>query len=228
MFNFFLKNKYNLSKRYYTSAFTIIELLVVVSIFVIITGLSIFNYKNFNSSVSTQNLADDIALTVRKAQGYAIGVRGVAINSSNYEFDHGYGVHFTSNNTPEFYNSGSNLSFILFIDINDNKAYDYNNEGKCGSPELGNECLEVLNIKTLDEINGIYLNENSNPIDKTDSLNILFKRPKPEPYFSDRFGDPLSISYIRVKVVNSNDPTKIYKIIRISNTGQISVLNQWN
>lgn len=224
MSNIFLKNKYNLkNKRCFVSGFTIIELIVVVSIFVIVTGLSIFNYNNFNSSVSTQNLADDIALTVRKAQGYAIGVKGLGGESFNY----GYGVHFTSNKSPLFYNSGSNMSFILFVDINNNKAYDYKDDGKCGVPEEGNECLEVLAIKSLDEISGVYINVGSTPIDNADSLNILFKRPNPEPSFSDTFGDIYnSVSSVKIKVINLNDPTNIYKFIRISNTGQISVLNQ--
>lgn len=216
----------NFFKNEYTSGLTIIELLVVVSIFVIVTGLSIFNYKNFNSSISTQNLADDIALTIRKAQGYAIGVRG-----EGEIFNSGYGIFFTINKNPSSIYIGSNLSFILFVDINNNGIYDYKagDEGKCGTPDSDNECLEVLSIKSLDEIKDIYLNDNSNNfIGASDAVSILFHRPNPEPIFYDKTGTPLDISSVKIKVTNLNDPDNIYKFIRISNTGQISISNQWD
>lgn len=216
----------NFFKNEYTSGLTIIELLVVVSIFVIVTGLSIFNYKNFNSSIGTQNLADDIALTIRKAQGYAIGVRG-----EGEIFNSGYGIYFSINKNPSSLYVSSNTSFILFVDIDNDKIYDYKagDDGKCGTPEDGNECLEVLNIKSLDEIKDIYLNDNiSNFIGASDAVSILFHRPNPEPIFYDKTGDRLNISSIKIKVTNLNDPDNIYKFIRISNTGQISILNQWD
>jgi type II secretory pathway pseudopilin PulG len=217
MFKIFVKNKYN-------SGLTIIELLVVVSIFVIVTGLSIFNYNNFNSSVSTQNLADDIALSIRKAQGYAIGVQGIGNT-----FNSGYGIHFSSNINKTSPYASSKESFVLFMDINDNKSYDYKEgiDGKCGEPEYGNECIEVLDIKSNDEIKDIYINDLNNPISNEEVVNILFKRPDPEPHFYNKFGTTLdSASIIKIKVINLNDPLNIYKIISISNTGQISVLNQ--
>src|ERR1035437_8584732 len=139
MFKNFHKNKYN-------SGFTLVELLVVIFIFMIITGITIFSYGKFNSSLSIQNLADDIALSVRRAQGFAIGVRGTGSS-----FTDGYGIHFTANpNSP--LNAGSNKAFILFTDmgITPNKKYNYDSSGKCGSPTSSNECMEVLSITSAD------------------------------------------------------------------------------
>lgn len=216
----------NFFKNKYTSGLTIIELLVVVSIFVIVTGLSIFNYKNFNSSIGTQNLADDIALTVRKAQGYAIGVRG-----EGEIFNSGYGIYFSINKNPSSPYLASNTSFILFVDIDNDGIYDYKagDEGKCGTPDADNECLEVLSIKSLDEIKDIYLNDNiDNVVNVDDAVSVLFHRPNPEPIFYDKNGYILDISSVKIKVTNLNDPDNIYKFIRISNTGQISISNQWD
>ena len=143
---------FNLNK---IKGFTLVELMVVVSIFAIVTSISIYNYSNFNSSLSIQNLADDIALTVRRAQSFAIGVRGYGGS-----FNEGYGIHFSSNpNTKDY--EGSNTSFVLFSDmgINQNKKYDYSSDGSCGEPTLNNECIEVLSIKSADEIKAIYYNE---------------------------------------------------------------------
>jgi len=107
MFNYFLKYK-NYSKQQ-QKGMTLVELLVVLSIFALITGLIMFDYGSFKSATSTQNLANDIALSVRKAQSYAIGVRGVGAT-----FQYGHGIHFTTDNDDSNNLAGSNKSFILF------------------------------------------------------------------------------------------------------------------
>ena len=216
MFKNFHKNKYN-------SGVTLIELMVVIIIFMIVTSITIFNYGKFRSSLSIQNLADDIALSVRRAQGFAIGVRG-----SGGSFTPGYGVHYTANPTLSLY-AGSNKSFILFVDMGaaPNKKYDYDSSGTCGVPTTSNECLEMLSITTADKIESIFLNNDTTPISSLDTLDILFKRPAPEPIFCHRYGginscDPTPISGIRIKISSEAD-SSIYKIITISNNGQISV-----
>ena len=109
MFNNFHNNKYN-------SGVTLIELLVVISIFLIISTTVIFNHGKLNSSLTTQNLADDIALSIRKVQNYAIGVHGVYDpNSSSSVFNYGYGVHISTEAEPSDIYSGSKKSFVLFI-----------------------------------------------------------------------------------------------------------------
>ena len=71
MYNqFIIKMSKNKNKMKYNSGITIIELLVVISIFIIISGITIFNYSKFKSTATLQNLADDIALSVRRVQGY--------------------------------------------------------------------------------------------------------------------------------------------------------------
>jgi len=213
MSKIFNKNKYNSDLIIsMNKGLTIIELLVVVSIFMIITGITVFNYNSFNSSISTQNLADDIALTIRKAQGYAIGVRGLGVN----KFDYGYGIHFTTNNSNSSLKSGSSTSFILFTDINDNKVYDYSEDIECGTFENGDECVEVLNIKSADEIKEILVNSTLE-----DSVDILFKRPKPEPNFYINGGIEPATS-VDIKV-SGPDLSSATKFIKVSNTGQISV-----
>jgi len=208
MFKNFYKNK--------KAGLTIIELMVVISIFMIITGITIFNYGKFNSSSSVQNLADDIALTVRRAQGYAIGVHGVG-NS----FDEGYGVRFTTNSI-ESGNSGSSSSFVLFADRNKNRVYNDNNYGICGTFTNGDECMEILNIKSADEIKEISLISGQYTQTPT-SVDVTFKRPNPEPKFWAN-GVEQSITSLKIKISSSNNDG-LDKYITISNNGQISVSN---
>lgn len=221
MFRNFQKSKYKkeTARLSYSNGVTLVELLVVLSIFVIISGITIFSYGKFNTSLSTQNLVDDIALSVRKAQGYAIGVRGY-----NSLFNEGYGIHFTANPSSSLY-AGSSKSFVLFADISGNNQYD-NSSDTCGIPTAIDECFELLNITSTDRISEIYINDTT-LISSTSTIDLLFKRPNPEPIFCYRIDGTgscsgVSIYNIKVKISTEADLT-VYKIITISNNGQISV-----
>lgn len=219
---------------------TLIELLVVIIIFMVITSITIFNYGNFNSSVSIQNLADDIALSVRKAQGYAIGVRG-----ANNLFDNGYGIHFTTNPVTlgkEY--MGSNKSFVLFADLPNislslppDEKYEPGATGKCGSPSENNECMEVLNIISADQISAITFMEDNNitQVQPTGTFDIWFKRPNPEPHFcyrqnanNEKCDSDKKITSVKIKISSIATPDSVFKIITISNNGQVSVSNNDN
>jgi prepilin-type N-terminal cleavage/methylation domain-containing protein len=105
-----LKEEFDVYFKNKKAGVTLIELMVVISIFAIISATVIVDYRSFSSSISTQNLADDIALSIRKAQGYAIGVRGY-----NNIFN-GYGIHFALDikDVEGPYYCSSKL-FILFL-----------------------------------------------------------------------------------------------------------------
>src|SRR3954470_14945717 len=83
--------------------FTLVELLVSIGIFTVITSMAVYSHAQFNGSVLLTNLAYEIGLSVRQAQFYGISVRQNAASS----FDSGYGVHFDLA-TP--------TSYILFED----------------------------------------------------------------------------------------------------------------
>jgi len=240
MFRIF-KKKLNNQKQ---KGMTLIELLVALVIFSIITGIVLFNYGDFNASLTMQNLADDIALTVRRAQSYAIGVRG-----REGFFQVGYGVHFgvtpydpTKTNADDVLYQGSNKSFILYKDdIISGTEHDYTNtNNSCGGET---SCLEMLYIKSSDYISdiGVKISEvdevgylgGGNP----SGVSIFFKRPSPEPHIyvlddddNKYWGivggeEKPKIDYVKIEISSLKDPDS-KKYITISNTGQISVSNQ--
>lgn len=223
MFKIFKKNKYN-------SGITMVELIVVISIFLILTSITIFNYGQFRSSLSIQNLADDISLVIRKAQSLATGVLGVGGG-----FSGSFGVHFTADpsnaNNPYYY--GSNKQFVLFFDrYSPYLKYNYTgNLSVCGTVTFSNnECLEAFRIKSNDKIDKItifYSGGGSEELDSTHILNIIFERPKTEPVFCRQTSaaqpcGEISASYVQIKISSINEPG-IYRYIKIYNSGQISV-----
>lgn len=209
----------DLQKNKYNKGVTLIELLVVVFIFTVISSITVFSYGKFNSNLSIQNLADDIALSVRRAQGYAIGVKG-----HGGLFSDGYGIHFTANPSASLY-AGSSKSFVLFADISGENQYN-NSTNTCGNPIATDECMELLTILTADKISEIYIN-GSTLINPTSTIDLLFKRPNPEPIFCYRVNgtgscSATTITNVKIKIITGAD-VNVYKIINISNNGQISV-----
>jgi prepilin-type N-terminal cleavage/methylation domain-containing protein len=199
-------NKYSLIKVSTNRGMTLIELLVVLAIFMIVASITIFDYARFRSSVSVQNLADDIALSIRRAQNYAIGVKNIQADFSN-----GYGIHFSTNASADPV-AGSNKSFIIFNDVNGNKKYDYA-AGGC-SASGGSECIDLLTITSSDQVKSICSGGSC-----VDSIDITFIRPEPNAYICSGG----SCGYGSVDIVVEDLNSENTKTITVSSVGQISI-----
>lgn len=229
----------NILKRKYNRGLTLIELMVVIAIFLVITGVVIFDYGSFRSNVSLQNLTDDVALSIRKAQSFAIGVRGVS-KGGIFVFSDNYGVHFSMNSIqPIGALSGSNKSFLMFsADSSLKYTEPIVTPTTCGDVS-NNSCLELFKITSADFVEDIIytigsvdhssLSENSNQA----SVDIVFKRPNPRAEFCYKktlsvTEDCLDPSPSSISIVMSNGETalsgrKKIKKITVQNTGQISI-----
>ena len=86
-----------------TEGFTLIEMLAVVGVIIVITGVVLANNSRFGGMVLLENFVYDIALSVRQAQVY--GIATVRFGSSNYEAP--FGLHF---------DLSSNTTYVLFAD----------------------------------------------------------------------------------------------------------------
>ena len=155
--------------------FTLVELLVTISIFVILTGIVLFNNSKFNSTILLTNLAYDTALTVRQAQNYGINIKEFSLGQFKP-----YGVHF---------NMSSPTSFILFADLT------YTNDASPGTgifiglvgncnPSAG--CVSRYSIKRGNYIKALCKEQLASDIFtctpgySLNTLNIVFKRPNPD------------------------------------------------
>lgn len=227
----------SISIKKYNRGMTLVELLVVLSIFAIISMTVAFNYGSYKSTTSTNVLSQNVALSIREAQGYAMGVKSISTAGSS--IFPGYGVHFSTSGSSRV--SGSSKSFILFADIpaNSNTAGDFTynfpagngpDENSCDSNTLaqGNECLSIVGIDGGDKILGVCANQEctQNIANTAGSLDIVFRRPNPDATFcyQRNVGDSCEsdISSAGVIVQSESDPN-ITKQIIVWNTGQISV-----
>ena len=171
--------------------FTLVEMLVVLAIIIVITGLVFSSQSSFNKSLVLANTAYDVALTLHSAQTYGPGSRSSAAGMANV----GYGVDFQSA-TPSvftfFSDSYPSLGFTgLFChqpitgtpsDRPGNCAYEANQNEKVVSYTMNNQ-ITVGDFCAYTSI-GIPLCSVAHG-GGLSSLDIVFARPNPsQPFIS--------------------------------------------
>src|SRR3989344_7878132 len=139
--------------------FTLIELMVTVGIFVLMTGLILARYGSFNQGILLTNLAYDVALTIRSAQSYGLNVKSVPNSSVNFsnEFNYPFGVHFKKDSK----------FFILFADADVDGRFD------------SGEDISTTNIKRGSKVGILCVGTESSCDSSINTLDIAFKRPDP-------------------------------------------------
>lgn len=149
--------------------FTLIEMMVVVGIIVIITSIVLANNNRFGGEVLLQNLAYDMALSIREAQVY-----GISVQRFNGTFGSAYGMHFQLD-------SGSGSSaYILFADALTPA------DGLYECPQPGTSECELVDSTTISSGYRVS-NLCATPSDGIErcslpNLDITFKRPEPDAY----------------------------------------------
>lgn len=190
-----------------TTGFSLVELMVSIGIFAIITSVVMFNYGRFESNMVVTNLAYEAALATRQAQVYGISVK----KTKGGDFDSSYGVYF----------GADNQKFYLFADNNkDNLRAENESEDE-----------EVFSMNGTNVINKFcVVSDNSgepicNSSDTFSSLSIIFTRPEPNAhiYTFNNGGGLVGWTYSTAYIyVSSGRGDKVAKVT-VTNTGQISV-----
>lgn len=200
-----LKRRRRLRKE---AGLSLIELLVVTGIMVMISGLVLANNNKFGGKVLLQNLAYDVALTIREAQVYGISVQRFSVST----FARAYGVHFQENAafTPG--------EFALFADvIGANGLYD------CVDPATADpltcELVNAYQMRSGYRISDICVPKTQvQPCNHT-SFDVTFQRPNPDAYIRVDGGAALYES-ARIYVTSPQGDTQS---VIVEENGQIAV-----
>ena len=182
------------------AGFTLIELLVVVGIMTVVSSVILFNQSSFSNSILLGNLAYDVALSVRTAQTYGIGTRGVSATS----FDSPYGIYF---NKPSI----NPNSYLLFTDTNANLRYDV------GEPTQTFTFQAGYHVQGVCVMNGATYEADCT----TRSVNIVFKRPEPDAIITAE-GDASVGTRGGVKIILES-PKGNRRYVQIQQSGQIEI-----
>jgi prepilin-type N-terminal cleavage/methylation domain-containing protein len=208
--------------------FTIIELLVSISIIGVITAIVVFNQGDFSDRVSLNNVANEIDLQIREAQVYGTSVREYKPSTS--EFNVAYGVHFNLGNT-----GSSNSSFISFVDRSPQ-------DGLYGTPTLActpftapsPECVSRYNLTRNNTITDLCVIKDTG--DSTTAcyktaligrIDITFVRPNPNAVINFFKNDGTSANSLYSNFLGAKieltSPKSNKQYIYIYTTGQISI-----
>lgn len=167
------------------SGFTLIEMMVVISIFLVVSGIVLANFKGFARRSSLDLLAREMSLAIRQAQVYGSATKRYegSTNPSDDPFP-SYGVYLAGGNLPNFY---------LFADKNGNGYFD----GDHTSCNRTQECVEQFGLTGgayVQDVSGHYDNGSGQsgfePIASgVEGLDLLFQRPKLGPLFNIKCGN---------------------------------------
>jgi type II secretory pathway pseudopilin PulG len=168
-----------------------VELIVVLSIFAVISSIVIFNYGDFQAKVDIKNLASDIALQVVQAQKSSLS--GLLPTSGGYgpDWKPSYGVYFDIT-TPK--------QFIYFVDLNNANGY-----------ETG-EALNTVNITKNNSISRIDSYVGATPTQILTPLSIVFKRPDSGATFILNGLPLVGVDYVQITVASPGNRTSLIKL----------------
>lgn len=111
--------------------FTLIELIVSISIIGLVTTLSVANYRRGSNSGELTMAIQDVVSEVRKVQGYTM-----ALKEHNDTFPDGWGIVFQKDSSE----------IVVFADLNTNNKFDGGNELFLRRPIALSENVVVTNI----------------------------------------------------------------------------------
>lgn len=204
------------------TGFSIIELLVSITIIVIVSGVVLVSHSRFGGSVLLTNLAYDVALSIRQAQVYGLAVREFDPSGPSATFETSYGVWFNKDNPT---------TYVLFADYDGDSLY--NGTAACTAGDL--ECVTRFTIgrgNTIAQFCGIVSTlpllvqqcSGSGP-GTIQYLNIIFDRPNPDAIvLSDLLPVPSEGGYDGGARIVLRSPQGLQKTVLVGVTGQISVL----
>ncbi|MES3031746.1 MAG: type II secretion system protein [Patescibacteria group bacterium] len=212
-FRIFNTISYQLKASKLNRGMTYVELIVVLSIFSVMTSVVLFNYQDFQARVDIKNLASDIALKIVEAQKSAILGVLPSQTPTTSPWKPSYGLYFYLNSDQK--------SFIYFTDLNNDNIY---NDASCvlNAPLLG-ECLDKIIITKNNNIAQIdsYLGSTATPV--TSPFTMTFRRPDSGVFFSHADGVQLAgFDYIQIKIASLSSPSTTASI-RIYPSGRIQV-----
>lgn len=222
--------------------FALVELLVALAIFGIVTTFVILAYGRVNSELRTTSLAYEVALSFREAQSYGVSVRAEQGEGlpTNEALDSAYGLHFKADIDPESGRSNARNYYTLFVDkwrhgmefepIDPSWSqwrYD-GHEDVSGCTVPSSECVSVFKIgegNTITKFCGIeseFDREECNTSYPITEIDVSFKRPNPDAIIvTNTHSD--DIQYYKAARIYLRSAQGKERVVEVGTTGQITI-----
>lgn len=209
----FIKSKTQKTNRRLKSGFTLVELLITIVIFVIVTGVVLVNQNKFDSTILLNNFSYDVALSIKQAQTYGANVREGVSGS----FQDAYGVYFNIGDPS------GRTNFILFNDVSGSipgSDPDKKYNGSLTTCPVSNvECIQRYTMRRGMNISSMCAGT-EDVCTLTNELSILFKRPDltAKIYMNENLEGPKQ--YAKITLSSSEG---VFSDIVITEVGQIYI-----
>lgn len=211
--------------------FTLVELLVTLTVITLITSVVVFNQADFADRLALTHVAAELELRIREMQVYGVSVREYQPNTS--KFGYSYGVMFNTNTISGSPGPMGPISMWSFVDVTNNGRY--NNAGGWSSCTIGgtSECLEITTLKqgvTISDLCAINASNGQNCRSNGGTsvpgrIDITFLRPDPNArfIFANPSGNSITFPNHRGAKIRLRSPRGKTLDLYIYTTGQISV-----
>lgn len=210
----------------YNRGFTLVELLVTISILLIITMVAVTGQSTFNQSILLNDTSYTVALSAREAQSLGLSSRKFAGVQNG-----GYGIHFT--------NASPTKSYTVFADINAIASQPSwcpiiatstpeQKSGNCLYDGAG-ETFQTFDLTrgfTISDFCGKYgatltcASSGSTPIQ---SLDITYLRPNTVAIITGITGTGTKVQFSCAQIYIKSPTSGTTQTIRMSGLGEISV-----
>lgn len=189
--------------------FTLIEFIVVMTIFSIMSAVSVFNYNEYSDNIKTNNIAQDIAITIRQAQVYGLSGSDNTTNIARITQDRsirGVSIDLGTDTMTIFEDNRAVRNFV----------YDNGDDLIIDKRTIKSQDIGIIEFELCNEA-GTCVTENSGSVD------ISFRRPYPDAFISlDGNPDP-SNPYRSVSLVIGTDQNNDSSVVTVNSVGSISV-----
>ncbi|MES2223362.1 MAG: type II secretion system protein [Patescibacteria group bacterium] len=210
-------------KKNITKGFSLIELLIVVTIMIMVTSAVLFRQSKFSSDILITNMAYEVALSIREASVYGLSSKQ---DGSNERV--GYGVHFESAAGASSPDSFTNFIDVSGVSIHDAVADDQNIfDYYFTSSDRVDKVVQMSQGQHISKYCGRVNSESSwncFPDNTDQELNIVFVRPNPEAHITmgtHNSGD--GEAYSEAKIVVESGLGDKCRTVSVSVSGQVSV-----
>ena len=187
--------------------FSFVELLVALAIFTLLSTFFIINFNTVNSRIALDNEAHEIALWIREAQAYAMGIK--TQGTANVRT---YGMYFAQLQ-PD--------TFVLYVDRDGDRRYNSSETAVCGSAAA--ECIKRVELPARMILTDLKIGANTGALSTPASgvLDISFTRPNVDARITD--GSPPPTSEYGVGRFTLRSVKGFSRAITVLASGQISV-----
>lgn len=203
-------------KARFQKGITYIELITVLSIFSIITAISIYDFRIFETSIEVKNLANEVALKVVEAQRFAVFGKvspplQAPLNPDTWKPS--YGLAFDLNTTGY---TGGNI-FYSFIDLDQDKIFSHDPGYSCPL----SDCLEKINITKGNRITNLRIyDSDGNFINSVSQVDLTFTRPSTTATFYSGGSILGGVGYLEIEITSPNNQVVT---VRVFSSGRIEI-----